>query len=85
MVAGPANVYAHYVATREEYGVQRYEGASTIFGPCKFCRDTSASAISWPSLPVNLGQIGADPLPHEPCGMHLPHSIRVLSLHSDLI
>ncbi|KJA28727.1 hypothetical protein HYPSUDRAFT_33070 [Hypholoma sublateritium FD-334 SS-4] len=33
VVAGPANVYAHYVATREEYGVQRYEGASTIFGP----------------------------------------------------
>lgn len=35
VVAGPANVYAHYVATREEYGVQRYEGASTIFGPCR--------------------------------------------------
>ncbi|KAF9479377.1 ceramidase [Pholiota conissans] len=33
VVAGPANVYAHYVTTREEYGVQRYEGASTIFGP----------------------------------------------------
>ncbi|KAH9485768.1 Neutral ceramidase 2 [Psilocybe cubensis] len=32
VVAGPANVYAHYVTTREEYGVQRYEGASTIFG-----------------------------------------------------
>ena len=85
MVAGPANVYSHYVATREEYGVQRYEGASTIFGPCKFCRDTSASAISWPSLPVNLGQIDADPLTHEPCEMHLPDSIRVLSLRSDLI
>ncbi|KAJ7124486.1 Neutral/alkaline nonlysosomal ceramidase [Mycena epipterygia] len=33
VVAGPANTYAHYVATREEYSVQRYEGASTIFGP----------------------------------------------------
>ncbi|EGO00524.1 hypothetical protein SERLA73DRAFT_178361 [Serpula lacrymans var. lacrymans S7.3] len=32
VIAGPANTYAHYVATREEYGVQRYEGASTIFG-----------------------------------------------------
>ncbi|KAL0572394.1 hypothetical protein V5O48_009572 [Marasmius crinis-equi] len=32
VVAGPANTYAHYVTTREEYGVQRYEGASTIFG-----------------------------------------------------
>ena len=34
VVAGPSNTYAHYVATREEYSVQRYEGASTIFGPC---------------------------------------------------
>ncbi|KAJ6615452.1 Neutral/alkaline nonlysosomal ceramidase [Mycena sp. CBHHK59/15] len=33
VVAGPANTYAHYITTREEYSVQRYEGASTIFGP----------------------------------------------------
>ncbi|KAG6811731.1 hypothetical protein H0H92_006083 [Tricholoma furcatifolium] len=32
VIAGPANTYAHYVTTQEEYGVQRYEGASTIFG-----------------------------------------------------
>lgn len=32
VIAGPANTYAHYVTTREEYGVQRYEGASTIYG-----------------------------------------------------
>lgn len=37
VVAGPANTYSHYIATREEYGVQRYEGASTIYGPCE-CR-----------------------------------------------
>lgn len=35
VIAGPANTYAHYVATQEEYSVQRYEGASTIFGQCK--------------------------------------------------
>ncbi|KAI9508374.1 Neutral/alkaline nonlysosomal ceramidase [Russula earlei] len=33
VIAGPANTYAHYVTTPEEYGVQRYEGASTLFGP----------------------------------------------------
>lgn len=33
VVAGPANAYSHYIATPEEYGVQRYEGASTIYGP----------------------------------------------------
>ncbi|KAF9258342.1 Neutral/alkaline nonlysosomal ceramidase [Marasmius fiardii PR-910] len=32
VVAGPANTYGHYVTTREEYAVQRYEGASTIYG-----------------------------------------------------
>jgi len=32
VVAGPANTYSHYIATLEEYSVQRYEGASTIYG-----------------------------------------------------
>ncbi|KAF9517641.1 hypothetical protein BS47DRAFT_1290680 [Hydnum rufescens UP504] len=33
VIAGPSNVYSHYVTTREEYSVQRYEGASTLYGP----------------------------------------------------
>ncbi|KAI9739847.1 MAG: hypothetical protein M1818_004903 [Claussenomyces sp. TS43310] len=33
VLGGPANTYAHYLATEEEYGVQRYEGASTLYGP----------------------------------------------------
>nr|XP_006121527.1 neutral ceramidase isoform X1 [Pelodiscus sinensis]XP_006121528.1 neutral ceramidase isoform X1 [Pelodiscus sinensis]XP_006121529.1 neutral ceramidase isoform X1 [Pelodiscus sinensis]XP_006121530.1 neutral ceramidase isoform X1 [Pelodiscus sinensis]XP_006121531.1 neutral ceramidase isoform X1 [Pelodiscus sinensis]XP_006121532.1 neutral ceramidase isoform X1 [Pelodiscus sinensis]XP_006121533.1 neutral ceramidase isoform X1 [Pelodiscus sinensis]XP_025039633.1 neutral ceramidase isoform X1 [ len=33
VIAGLCNVYTHYVTTYEEYQVQRYEGASTIFGP----------------------------------------------------
>jgi neutral ceramidase len=33
VLGGPANTYAHYCATREEYGIQRYEGASTLYGP----------------------------------------------------
>lgn len=33
VVAGLANAYSGYVATREEYRVQHYEGASTHFGP----------------------------------------------------
>ncbi|KAJ3090544.1 hypothetical protein HK102_003404 [Quaeritorhiza haematococci] len=33
VIAGPANTYSSYVTTFEEYQVQRYEGASTIFGP----------------------------------------------------
>lgn len=33
LLAGLSNIYTSYVATPEEYQVQRYEGASTIFGP----------------------------------------------------
>lgn len=33
VIGGPANSYTHYIATREEYGIQRYEGASTLYGP----------------------------------------------------
>ena len=33
VLGGPANTYAHYIATEEEYSVQRYEGASTLHGP----------------------------------------------------
>ncbi|GFX42478.1 neutral ceramidase 2 [Trichonephila clavipes] len=32
VIAGLSNTYSSYVATFEEYQVQRYEGASTIFG-----------------------------------------------------
>lgn len=33
VLGAPANSYAHYCATEEEYSVQRYEGASTLYGP----------------------------------------------------
>ncbi|CAG8226706.1 unnamed protein product [Penicillium salamii] len=33
VLGAPSNSYAHYVTTEEEYQVQRYEGASTLFGP----------------------------------------------------
>lgn len=33
VIAGLSNTYSDYIATFEEYQVQRYEGASTIYGP----------------------------------------------------
>lgn len=33
VIAGLSNVYSHYMVTYEEYQAQRYEGASTLFGP----------------------------------------------------
>jgi neutral ceramidase len=33
VIAGLSNAYSHYIATYEEFSYQRYEAASTIFGP----------------------------------------------------
>ncbi|KNA20330.1 hypothetical protein SOVF_053370 [Spinacia oleracea] len=33
VIAGLTNTYSQYVTTHEEYQVQRYEGASTLYGP----------------------------------------------------
>ncbi|XP_017579289.1 neutral ceramidase [Pygocentrus nattereri] len=33
VITGLCNIYTHYITTFEEYQVQRYEGASTIYGP----------------------------------------------------
>lgn len=33
ILSGLSNVYTNYIATPEEYQLQRYEGASTIYGP----------------------------------------------------
>jgi len=33
VIAGLSNAYSQYVTTPEEYATQRYEGASTLFGP----------------------------------------------------
>ena len=33
ILAGLSNVYTHYITTFEEYQMQRYEAASTIYGP----------------------------------------------------
>ncbi|KAJ3641677.1 hypothetical protein Zmor_028161 [Zophobas morio] len=33
VITGLSNIYTSYIATPEEYQMQRYEGASTIFGP----------------------------------------------------
>lgn len=33
IITGLSNIYSNYIATPEEYQLQRYEGASTIYGP----------------------------------------------------
>jgi len=66
VVAGPANVYAHYVTTREEYGVQRYEGASTIFGQYTLEAYIDKYSSLVPFLGDNAsGTVASDPPPPE--------------------
>ncbi|KAI1773443.1 Neutral/alkaline nonlysosomal ceramidase [Hypoxylon cercidicola] len=46
VLGGPANSYTHYITTEEEYGIQRYEGASTLYGPHTLAAYINVS-LSW--------------------------------------
>ena len=63
VLAGLTNTYSSYVTTFEEYAMQRYEGASTIFGPhtldayiqvcAPACRDSAALPCRLCELSLN--------------------------------
>jgi len=66
VIAGPANTYGHYVATKEEYGVQRYEGASTLFGQYTLDAYIDRYTQLVPYLaPTVMGTPSSDPPPAE--------------------
>ncbi|KAF3388848.1 Neutral ceramidase [Penicillium rolfsii] len=50
VLASPADSYAHYVTTEEEYNVQRYEGASTLYGPNQLAAYVNLSLTYLPYL-----------------------------------
>lgn len=54
VIGGPANSYSHYITTEEEYQIQRYEGASTLYGP-----NTLAAMIHFTTQ--NLKYLSASP------------------------
>ncbi|KAH8165841.1 neutral-alkaline non-lysosomal ceramidase [Xylaria polymorpha] len=70
VIGGPANSYCHYVTTPEEYAIQRYEGASTLFGQYELpayinltvsnikylAPDSTSSPPPGPSPPDNRGK-----------------------------
>ncbi|KAI0506039.1 Neutral/alkaline nonlysosomal ceramidase [Xylaria bambusicola] len=70
VIGGPANTYSHYVTTPEEYDIQRYEGASTLFGQHELAAyinltvsnmkylapDSTSSPPPGPSPPDNRGK-----------------------------
>ena len=65
VLGGPANSYTHYVATEEEYNVQRYEGASTLYGPHTLNAHINLTTGYLPYL-ANASAKAPDPGPQPP-------------------
>ena len=53
VLGGPANSYTHYIATEPEYVIQRYEGASTLYGPHTLAAYIHATRMLMPYLHHN--------------------------------
>ena len=69
LLGGPANTYAHYIATEEEYSVQRYEGASTLHGPHTL---DAYINLTLTYLPYIFNPTLPSPLPLPPSGVSPP-------------
>ena len=68
VLGAPSNSYAHYVATEEEYSAQRYEGASTLFGPNTLAAYINLTLtylpyLDKPSIALTLPDIQPGPSP----------------------
>lgn len=64
VVVGLANAYVQYVATRREYQVQSYEGASTLYGPATaeyFAERAALLARSIMGEPIDADLAAAEP------------------------
>lgn len=76
VLGGPANSYTHYITTEEEYGIQRYEGASTLYGPHTLAAYINVTLSFLPYLAADAGA----PPSHDEKGLFPPdNSNRSLS------
>lgn len=79
VIGGPANSYTHYIATTEEYGVQRYEGASTLYGQFTLDAYINLTLTNLHFLAADAtGRAAAGPLPPD-------NSARSLSFISGVV
>ncbi|XP_076318087.1 neutral ceramidase isoform X1 [Tachypleus tridentatus] len=62
VIAGLSNTYSSYITTYEEYQVQRYEGASTIYGPHTLQAYIQQFQMLTNHLALNL-EVSEGPLP----------------------
>ncbi|KAI9735903.1 MAG: hypothetical protein M1834_001369 [Cirrosporium novae-zelandiae] len=61
VLGGPSNTYTHYISTPEEYSIQRYEGASTLYGPHTLDAYINLTLSHLPSLSAHARKL---PLPN---------------------
>jgi neutral ceramidase len=66
VLGSPANTYAHYLTTEEEYGVQRYEGASTLYGPNELAGYVNLTLTYLPYLGSDSAVAQLAPIPAGP-------------------
>ncbi|KAJ5903416.1 neutral/alkaline nonlysosomal ceramidase [Penicillium tannophilum] len=66
VLASPADSYAHYITTEEEYNVQRYEGASTLYGPNQLAAYVNLSLTYLPYLGDSKALANLPKLPKGP-------------------
>ena len=66
VLGGPANSYTHYLATEEEYGIQRYEGASTLYGQNTLNAYINMTVSYLPYLGANAPSTPLPPGPSPP-------------------
>ncbi|EGE80555.2 alkaline ceramidase [Blastomyces dermatitidis ATCC 18188] len=66
VLGGPANTYVHYITTEEEYGVQRYEGASTLHGPHTLAAHMNLTLTYLPYLKDSPSRKKLPPFPAGP-------------------
>ncbi|KAL8852247.1 MAG: hypothetical protein Q9221_002849 [Calogaya cf. arnoldii] len=66
VLGGPANSYTHYIATEEEYNIQRYEGASTLYGPHTLNAYINLTTSLLPYLHTNAQDKHPSPGPKPP-------------------
>ena len=64
VIAGVSNAYTHYITTFEEYQKQRYEAASTIYGP--YTLMAYQQQYSFLAKKLVLGEPIEDEGPHPP-------------------
>jgi neutral ceramidase len=67
-IANYSNGYSGYVTTREEYGAQHYEGASTLYGPATL----EAYQQSFDVLAARLLGQATGPMPSESQEFEVP-------------